>query len=184
MTPSSPRDKGHLTLGIDPGSTATGYGLVLRRDDGLHPLDYGVIRPGRPGQPLPARLGRLFDRLEDLLARWSPDVMAVESLFSHRNVRSAITLAQTRGVVLLAAARAGVEIREYTPRQVKMAVAGYGGAEKRQVKGMVCALLGLRDEAIPLDAADALGVALCEAQAAPLRRAVARAMASPPPESP
>jgi len=142
----------------------------------MEALEYGILRAARPKHPLAMRLRALFEAIEALLGRVSPDVVAVEGIFSHLNFQSALRLAHARGVVLLAAARAGVEIREYAPRHVKMATAGNGSAEKAQVQAMVRRLLGLPpEEKIPYDASDALAVALCEANGWPLREALSGA---------
>lgn len=158
-----------LTIGIDPGTATTGYGLVQELDDGgLHMVHYGVIlTPAR--QAMPQRLARLYDELEEILKLHRPQSGAVEKLFFQRNVRTAISVGQARGVVLLALARAGVPVAEYTPLEVKQAVTGYGGADKRQVQHMVKALLQLDDVPRPDDAADALAVAICHLHSARLR---------------
>jgi crossover junction endodeoxyribonuclease RuvC len=150
-----------LVIGIDPGTATTGYGLVREREDGsLLVVDYGaVITP--PGQPMPERLLELYGRLQEILLLHRPDSGAVEKLFFQRNVTTAISVGQARGVALLALAKAGLEVSEYTPMEIKQAVAGYGGAEKRQVQEMVRALLGLDEIPRPDDAADALAVAIC-----------------------
>jgi crossover junction endodeoxyribonuclease RuvC len=112
---------------------------------------------------MPRRLLELHDRLTELLALHTPDTAAVESLFFQKNVRTAITVGQARGVILLTLARGGVPVSEYTPQEIKQAVTGYGGAEKRQVQAMVRALLELQETPKPDDAADALAVAICHA---------------------
>jgi crossover junction endodeoxyribonuclease RuvC len=163
-----------LALGIDPGTATTGFGLV-REDDGAYRLvDCGVILT--PAQePMPQRLLLLHDRLLALLAAHRPDAIAVEELFFNKNARTAIAVGQARGVVLLAAAQAGVPLYEYTPLQVKQAVVGYGRAEKRQVQEMVRILLGLEAIPQPDDAADAVAVALCHLQSFALYRKLAEA---------
>jgi crossover junction endodeoxyribonuclease RuvC len=150
-----------LALGIDPGTATTGYGLIRETEDGsLQVVDYGVIQT--PAElAMPERLLELFHRLRQLILLHQPDCGAVEKLFFEKNVRTAITVGQARGVTLLALAEAGLAIGEYTPLEVKQAVAGYGGADKNQVQQMVKALLGLADIPRPDDAADALAVAIC-----------------------
>jgi crossover junction endodeoxyribonuclease RuvC len=175
MNPKSAEETFRLVLGIDPGSAVTGYGLLRVAPRRMEALEYGAFNLSRQKLPLPSRLRSIFEGLEELLARTVPDVIAVESIFTHANVQSALKLAHARGVVLLAAARAGVEVREYTPRQVKMGAVGHGGAEKLQVQEMVRRRLGLPEGVLPLDATDALAVALCEADAAPFRAALAGA---------
>lgn len=152
-------------LGVDPGSRITGYGVVEERQGELHAVDCGVVRPDADA-PASERYLVIRNALAELIGRYRPDVVAVESLFFCRNASSAIKLAQVRGVVLLAAAEAGLPVYEYAPRRVKQAVVGRGGAAKEQVAEMVKALLGLREAPEPADAADALAVAICHAQAA------------------
>jgi crossover junction endodeoxyribonuclease RuvC len=149
-----------LVLGIDPGSTTTGYGLVREEGARLTAVAFGTIGT-RSALPFPQRLRQIFEALRDLMARHRPDAAAVEGVFFARNVQSAIKLGQARGAALLAAAVEGVPVFEYAPRQVKGAVSGYGGAEKAQVQAMVKALLGLAEPPEPADAADALAVAIC-----------------------
>jgi crossover junction endodeoxyribonuclease RuvC len=149
-----------LVLGIDPGSTATGYGLVRGEGTRLAAVDFGVIAT-RAALPFPQRLRRIFEGLRTLMTGHRPDAAAVESLFFARNVQSVLKLGQARGAALLAAALEGVPVFEYAPRQVKGAVSGFGGAEKGQVQAMVKAMLGLADPPRPTDAADALALAIC-----------------------
>lgn len=153
------------TLGIDPGTARLGFGVV---EDGpaLIALAFGVVETA-PAQPMPDRLARLFDAVSALIAEHRPDAVAVEQLFFARNVTNALAVGQARGVVLLAAARAGVPVAEYKPAEVKQAVAGYGKADKAQTQEMVRLLLGLERPPHPDDAADALAVAICHAQTAP-----------------
>lgn len=150
-----------LVLGIDPGTATTGYGLVREaRDGSLECVDFGVIQTPA-GQAMPDRLLDLFQQLRQLILLHHPDSGAVEKLFFEKNVRTAISVGQARGVALLAFAEAGLPLGEYTPLEVKQAVAGYGGADKNQVQQMVRALLNLPDIPRPDDAADALAIAIC-----------------------
>jgi crossover junction endodeoxyribonuclease RuvC len=150
-----------LAIGIDPGTAITGYGLVRENDDGsLTVVDYGAILTGAD-QPMPKRLVSLYEQLNAILLLHQPDSGAVEKLFFARNVRSALSVGQARGVVLLALERAGVTLAEYTPLEVKQSVVGYGGADKNQVQQMVKALLALDAVPQPDDAADALAIAIC-----------------------
>ncbi len=150
-----------LVIGIDPGTATTGYGLITETDGGsLVPVDFGVITTP-PDLCMPERLARLYHRLSDILLLHRPESGAVEKLFFHSNVTTAISVGQARGVALLALAEAGVAVAEYTPLEVKQAVAGYGGADKNQVQQMVRALLGLKSIPKPDDAADALAIAIC-----------------------
>jgi crossover junction endodeoxyribonuclease RuvC len=163
-------------FGIDPGSARTGYGCV-ETDGTRHRLvSCGVVAvPAKAA--LPARLQGIHVGLLKLLAEARPDCVAIENLFHARNVRSALVLGHARGVAVLAAVEAGMPIIEYTPAEIKLAVVGYGRAEKRQVQQMVRLLLGLSVAPSPHDAADALAVALCHAHSA---RAATWGTASPP----
>jgi crossover junction endodeoxyribonuclease RuvC len=150
-----------LVIGIDPGTATTGYGLVREEKTGsLAAVDYGVIITPA-GLSMPQRLLELYRRLSEILLLHHPESGAVEKLFFQRNVRTAISVGQGRGVVLLALAQADLAVAEYTPLEVKQAVAGYGGADKNQVQQMVRALLNLDAIPQPDDAADALAVAIC-----------------------
>jgi crossover junction endodeoxyribonuclease RuvC len=162
-----------IVLGIDPGTAATGYGLVERPDAGEHRLlECGVIRPPSRA-PLEAKLDAIFQEVERLIARHRPDVLAVENVFVARNVRSALVLGHARGVVLLAAARAGIAVADYAPRDVKAAVVGRGAATKLQIQQMVARLLRLKSPPTPADAADGVAVALTHClRTRTLRRAV------------
>lgn len=155
-------------LGIDPGTATTGFG-VLEGQAGaggeLHLLDYGAIRTA-PGQPMPERLADLHASLQELIALHRPQAMAVEELFFSSNVTTALTVGQARGVILLAGAQAGIAIAEYKPMQVKLAITGYGGADKRQVQEMLRLTLRLAETPRPDDAADAIAIALCHLQTA------------------
>ncbi|MBA2520195.1 MAG: crossover junction endodeoxyribonuclease RuvC [Chloroflexia bacterium] len=154
-----------ITLGIDPGTARLGFGVVSGVDQ-PRAIEFGVIET-EAASPMPDRLATLFDAVTDLLHRHHPGALAVEQLFFARNVTTAMTVGQARGVVLLAAARAGVTVAEYTPSEVKHAVAGYGKADKFQMQEMVRLLLDLATVPHPDDAADALAVALCHHQTAP-----------------
>jgi crossover junction endodeoxyribonuclease RuvC len=155
-----------LVIGIDPGTASTGFGLVREDSAGnLSLVDYGVIQT-LPGQSMPGRLLSLYHEIQHLLTLHRPEISAVEKLFFQRNVTNALTVGQARGVALLALAESGLPIGEYTPMEVKQAVAGYGGADKNQVQQMVRALLGLAETPKPDDAADALAVAICHLHSA------------------
>jgi len=150
-----------LVIGIDPGTAITGYGLVQDNPDGsLTAVDFGAILTP-PKMEMPRRLLALYRSLEEILLLHQPESSAVEKLFFQRNVRTALSVGQARGVALLALAGAGLSVAEYTPLEVKQAVAGYGAADKNQVQQMVRVLLGLKDVPQPDDAADALAVAIC-----------------------
>ncbi len=150
-----------LVIGIDPGTATTGYGFVRENEDGnLSVVDFGVISTAA-NQEMPERLLELFVQLNRLILLHRPDSGAVEKLFFQRNVRTALSVGQGRGVVLLSLAQARLPVAEYTPLEVKQAVVGYGGADKSQVQQMVRAILGLVDIPRPDDAADALAIAIC-----------------------
>jgi crossover junction endodeoxyribonuclease RuvC len=149
-----------LALGIDPGTATTGFGFVrLELDGSLAAIKYGVILTPKEASA-PARLEMLYNDLSALLREHHPDTAAVEKLFFSRNVTTALAVGQARGVVMLCMQQAGVEPFEYTPNEIKQAVAGYGGAQKRQVQEMVRALLQLESIPKPDDAADALAIAI------------------------
>lgn len=149
-----------LALGIDPGTATTGYGLVrLERDGSLLVVKYGVITTPK-NTPLAERLVILYNQMQELLREHKPETAGVEKLFFQRNVSTAIAVGQARGVMLLSLAQAGLEVFEYTPNEIKQAVAGYGSAGKRQMQEMVRVLLELDSIPKPDDAADALAVAI------------------------
>jgi len=150
-----------LVLGIDPGTATTGFGLVRENSDGsLSAVDYGVITtPAK--MAMPDRLLVIFKEMKSLIEKHRPQSGAVEKLFFQKNVKTAITVAQGRGVAVLALAEHRLPVAEYTQHEIKQAIAGYGGADKFQVQHMVRALLGLEDIPRPDDAADALAVAIC-----------------------
>lgn len=147
-------------LGIDPGTATTGFGVIEVMGSQKTAIDFGVISTHKD-LPMPQRLAEIYDDLVALIGRHQPDKIAVEQLFFARNVTTAITVGQARGVVLLAVAQAGLDVVEYTPLQVKQAITGYGKATKKQVQEMVKTLLKLEHLPKPDDAADALAIALC-----------------------
>jgi len=155
-------------LGIDPGTATTGYGVVEETGEGLRALAYGVVTTP-PDLPLPQRLQAIYRELRRLVREWQPDAAAVEELYFNVNVRTAMGVGQARGVALLAMADEGLTVAEYGPGEVKQALTGYGGAEKRQMQEMVRMLLGLPSIPRPDDAADALAVAICHLHSARLR---------------
>ena len=156
-----------LVLGIDPGTAITGYGLVKGEDDDLSLVAYGAITTSSDWR-LPERLQRIYRELTALIEDQQPTAVAVEELFFSKNVRTALSVGQARGVALLAAANAGLPIHEYTPLQVKQAITGYGRATKDQVQQMVRMLLALDSVPQPDDAADAIAVAICHIHSAKL----------------
>jgi crossover junction endodeoxyribonuclease RuvC len=162
-----------IVLGIDPGTASTGYGVVQSAGSRLRALEEGVIVT-RPGIPLERRLADIHARVGELLDLHDADGIAIEELYFGANARTAFAVGQARGVVLLAAGQRGVPSRSYTPQQVKGAVCGSGRAGKDQVARMVARLLGLAAPPASDHAADALAVAICDANRAPLAQAVAR----------
>jgi len=149
-------------LGIDPGSFATGYGIVDEKAGRIREIECGAIRPGRR-HPFLSRISEIYDTLTEIVQRLSPQEVAVENPFYHRNVRSMLQLGQARAAALLPVIRAGLPVFEYSPREVKLAVAGHGNAEKQQVARMVSLLLSRSASPASLDAADSLAVAICHA---------------------
>jgi len=163
-----------FVLGVDPGLSRCGYGVVEPRGRRARAVAVGVIRTD-PSASTPHRLAALQEELRALIAAHRPAVVAVERVFFQVNAQTAIAVAQASGIAQAEAARAGCEVVEYTPNQVKEAVGGWGGAEKASVGRMVASLLGLERPPVPADAADAAAVALCHLAHAPLRARAARA---------
>ena len=155
-----PLPSGLLILGIDPGLSTTGYGLVLLSGDRPQAVAYGALNIRRGRRPLAERLRQIYDGIAAVIADWQPAEVAVED-FLVGNVRAAVAIGEARAVVLLAAAQADLPVFQYQPAQVKQFVTSYGGSQKVQVQEMVRLLLGLDEAPQPLDAADALAVALC-----------------------
>ncbi len=154
----------YTVLGIDPGTATTGYGIVARTTTGdIVLIACGAIRT-EAHQPMHLRLLELFEDLSNLIDEFQPNEVAVEKLFFGRNVTTAITVGQARGIVLLAAAIKHLPIGEYTPAEVKQAISGYGNAEKRQVQEMVRQTLKLAEIPRPDDAADGIAIAMCHLQ--------------------
>lgn len=166
-----------IVLGIDPGTAAMGYGVVDRTGGRLRAVDYGTITT-TPDAALPERLRHLYEHVAELIETHRPDLVAVERLFFSRNAQTAFAVGQARGVVLLAAAQAGVPVREATPSEVKVAVTGYGAADKEQVGRMVTVILQLPEVPHPDDTADALAIAvtIANSERAVERRAAAGAV--------
>jgi crossover junction endodeoxyribonuclease RuvC len=155
-----------FVLGIDPGLSTTGYGLI----EGGHPPRAhraGVIRTDTDLNT-PERLAELYHGLTEVIAETQPDVVALETIFTNRNLQTAISVGRASGVALLAAAESGLAVHEYVPTAVKSAITGDGSANKRQIQQMVTKLLRLGDAPKPADAADALAIALCHLRVAPL----------------
>jgi crossover junction endodeoxyribonuclease RuvC len=153
-----------IVLGIDPGTAATGYGVVEQVGTHLRMVDYGCFQT-LPTQALPERLMHIHTAVAELIETHHPSSVGVERLFFNRNVQTAFAVGQARGAVLLAAAQAGLPVFEYGPHEVKIAVTGYGRADKTQVQRMVQVVLAMAELPRPDDAADALAVAICLAHA-------------------
>ena len=150
-------------LGIDPGYAIVGWGVVEYAGNRFAPVDFGAVCTDA-GVPFERRLDEVYAGIKEVIERTQPEVLAIEKLFYQHNQTTVIGVAEARGVILLAAAQAGLPIYEYTPMQVKQAVVGYGLAEKRQVMDMVRRLLKLKAVPRPDDAADAIAIALCHAR--------------------
>ena len=165
-------------LGVDPGTALCGYGVVDMERNRLKVVAYGHVATVKTTPPA-ERLRRVHEGIAAVIDQYHPEVLAVEELFMGRNVTTAISVGQARGVVLLAGAQRGLEIAEYTPGQVKQAVVGYGKAEKDQVQQMVKILLGLAEIPRPDDVADALAVACCCLQSIEVERRLRRLQGLP-----
>jgi len=153
-----------IVLGIDPGIAILGYGVIHSEGNKLRLIQYGAVTTP-PEWSMPERLKYIYDQVTNLIVEYKPDAIAVEELFFNKNVKTALTIGHARGVALVAAAKEGMDLYEYTPLQVKQAVVGYGRADKQQVQQMVKVLLNLREIPKPDDAADALAVAICHTHA-------------------
>lgn len=147
-------------LGIDPGTAITGYGVVDLIGNKYKLIEYGIVRSS-PEKETPQRLQDIFLGINTIIDKYSPQQVAVEELFFNKNTKTALTVGQARGVILLAAQLKNITIFEYTPLQVKQSVVGYGRAEKKQVQFMVKAILNLKEIPKPDDAADAMAIAIC-----------------------
>ncbi len=167
-----------IVLGIDPGIAITGYGFI-RNDGGnqYETIAYGVVNT-KAGLPDAQRLQILYKELQELIEHHHPDASAVEKLFFQKNVKTAISVGQARGVAMLALAQADQHVHEYTPNEIKQTVCGYGNAGKKQVQRMVQTLLGLKEMPQPDDAADALAVAICHINHQSFNRLVQKAQQS------
>lgn len=163
MQHKNKKQTGRLILGLDPGTALTGFGLIRVEDDKLQFVECGCIRTPS-NLKMPERLRQIAEDLEQLICEYRPDEVAVEQLFFFRNVTTAISVGQARGVMLVTACRAEVPVFEYTPLQVKQTVTGYGKADKKQVQAMVKMILDLKTVPKPDDAADALAIAITQAR--------------------
>jgi crossover junction endodeoxyribonuclease RuvC len=147
-------------LGIDPSLQSTGFGVVEETGTGYIPVIYGIVKPS-PKLPFPSRLNEIRTELEKVMISFAPDEVAIENAFYAQNIRTALSLGQVRGAVLVAVAAQSRELFEYSALEIKKAVTGYGQADKNQVRVMVKTLLNLEDDALSLDASDALAAAIC-----------------------
>jgi crossover junction endodeoxyribonuclease RuvC len=151
-------------LGIDPGTATTGYGILeINNDNSINVINYGIIQT-LSSDLMAHRLMCIFDDMELLIKSFTPDIIVIEELFFFKNSKTVITVSQARGVILLAAIKAGLTIYEYTPLEVKVTLTGYGRADKREVQNCVKDLLEIDEIPKPDDAADALAIALCHYQ--------------------
>jgi len=155
--------KTEIIIGIDPGTASMGYSIMFKEGHKFGLVKYGCISTS-PGLPPGVRLAKISAELKKIIKKFRPDIMAVESLFFSKNVKTALAVAQARGIALLSAAQAELETFEYNPQQVKQAVTGYGRADKKQVQEMLKRLLKLDKIPKPDDAADAIAVAICHLQ--------------------
>ncbi|NLT20014.1 MAG: crossover junction endodeoxyribonuclease RuvC [Syntrophomonadaceae bacterium] len=151
-----------IILGIDPGTATTGYGVIESSGNKCMLIDYGVITTPSDA-PMEQRLCMINNKIEQLIIQYSPEVMAIEQIFYHKNAKTVISVAQSRGVAVFTGASNGLQVCEYTPLQVKKAVVGYGTADKRQVQLLVQKILVMKEMPKPDDAADALAIAICHA---------------------
>ncbi len=158
-------------LGIDPSLRSTGFGVVEDAGNSYVPVVYGIIKPS-PKLPFPDRLNEIRTELEKIIDRFAPEEASIENAFFAQNVRTALSLGQVRGAVLVALASKAVGLSEYSALEIKKAVTGYGQADKEQVRTMVKTLLNLEDDALSLDASDALAAAICHLNVRIFRRAV------------
>ena len=149
-----------IILGIDPGNAITGYGIIESKNGLMTALDFGCIFT-EPGFPEGERLKKISNEFNKIIKKYNPELIAVESLYFFKNLKTAIPVSQAKGAILLTAARKNIPVYEFTPLQVKMTVTGYGRAEKKQVQKMVQTILKMDEMPKKDDAADALGVALC-----------------------
>jgi crossover junction endodeoxyribonuclease RuvC len=152
--------EGTIILGVDPGTLVTGYGIIARERHAMRLLGYGTVR-NRPETSMPARLKKIYGELSEVIARYHPDELAIESAFYGKNAQSALKLGHARGVAILAAVQNEIPTTEYSPREVKKAVVGNGSASKEQVQFMVKSMLNITNPRMLLDSSDAVAIAIC-----------------------
>ena len=152
-------------LGIDPGYAIVGYGIIDKKGNHFTVCGYGAVTTDS-SMDMPDRLQHLYTQIMEIIREYGPDVVSIEELFFNTNSKTALLVGQARGVIILACANSGLEIREYTPLQIKQGLVGYGRAEKKQVQAMVKAILNLSETPKPDDTADALAAAICHGHCA------------------
>ena len=150
-------------LGIDPGLTKTGFGIVDINNENLRVVDYGIIKPNTKDK-LEKRLLTIFKDISEIISRYKPTIICIEEVFYGKNFKSALLLGQARGAAMVSAASSNINIFEYSAKKIKQSVTGNGNAKKEQVKFMVMSILNIKNADIPLDASDALAIALCHVQ--------------------
>ena len=169
MNPHPQGAHGSLVIGIDPGTARTGFGIIRQLPSGqLDVVDFGIIST-EAGKTMSARLADLHASLVQIIDKHQPESSAVEKLFFQRNVSTAMSVGQAKGVAMLALAQAHISVDEYSPNEIKLAVTGYGGADKRQMQEMVKTILKMNSLPKPDDAADALAVAICHCHSRKIR---------------
>ena len=155
-------------LGIDPGYAILGYGVIEKTGNHFQAIHYGAVTTHKD-TPMPQRLEHLYDELREIIGEYRPEVASIEQLYFNNNAKTAIQVGQARGVAILACVKAGIEIAEYTPLQIKQALVGYGRADKKQVQFMVKTMLNLAEVPKPDDTADALAAVICHGHSADTR---------------
>jgi len=154
-----------IIVGIDPGTATTGWGIIKvnEKDQNIRCVNYGVIKTS-PKLPSPKRLNIIYNQLSKIIEKYNPKIIAVEKVYFFKNLKTAMPVAEAKGVISLLAAKKNIPLQEFTPLQVKMAIIGYGRAEKIQIQKMIKNLLNLKELPKPDDAADAIAIALCAAR--------------------
>lgn len=154
--------KNKIILGIDPGLATTGYGIIIKRDGDFLVVNYGTIDTA-PDEKFADRLEKIHNELNKIIKKYKPEILAIEDLFFFKNLKTAIKVAEARGVILMTGIENNLKIKEFTPLQIKQALTGYGRADKNQIQQMIKIILKLKDTPKPDDAADAIAIAICSA---------------------
>ncbi len=149
-----------ISLGIDPGTATTGYGVVKMEKNNLYCLDYGIIKTNKSLSPS-YRLDMLGEELFAIIKKYHPDILSVEKVYFFKNLKTALPVSQAKGVIMMTASRENIPVKEFTPPEIKSSITGYGRADKLQVQKTIQILLNLKEIPHPDDAADALGAAIC-----------------------